>query len=95
MNEEVIRIKESILGILHKFDVKKAALFGSIVRGEASSNSDIDILIEFDGKKTLFDLVRLKMSLEGVLHRKVDVVTYKSVHPLLKESILGEQEVIL
>jgi hypothetical protein len=70
-------------------------LFGSVVRGKATQKSDVDILIEFKGKKSLFDLVHLKMNLEDALGKKVDLLTYNSLHPLLKKKILDEQEVIL
>ena len=55
----------------------------------------IDILVEFKGEKSLLDLVGLKIELEERLGKKVDVRTYNSLHPLLKERILNEQEVIL
>ncbi len=55
----------------------------------------IDILVEFKGEKSLLDLVGLKIELEERLGKKVDVLTYNSLHPLLKERILNEQEVIL
>lgn len=78
-----------------KNDVKKAAFFGSVVREELTEESDLDILVEFEGEKSLLDLVNLKMELEEVLERKVDVLTYDSLHPLLKERILKEQEAII
>ena len=88
-------IKKILIKVLMEHEVKKAALFGSIVRGEATEDSDIDLLIEFKGRKSLFDLAGLKLELQELLRRKVDVVTYKSLHPLLKERILSEEEVIL
>ena len=88
-------IKKILIKVLIEHEVKKAALFGSIVRGETTKDSDIDLLIEFKGKKSLFDLAGLKLELQELLRRKVDVVTYKSLHPLLKERILSEEKVIL
>ncbi len=88
-------LKRIILKILRKHDVKKAALFGSFARGSTTKKSDVDLLVEFRGVKSLLDLVGLKLELEDVLKKKVDVVTYKSLHPLLKNKILEEQEVIL
>lgn len=88
-------IKTKVIEVLRKHEVKKAALFGSIVRGEVTEESDIDLLIEFEGRKSLLDLAGLKLELQELLRRRVDVLTYKSLHPLLKERILGEQEVIL
>nr|QNO51592.1 hypothetical protein FJOHDBIG_00041 [Methanosarcinales archaeon ANME-1 ERB6] len=93
--DQIEEIKKTLIEALRKHEVKKAALFGSIVRGEATEESDIDLLIEFEGRKSLLDLAGLKLDLQELLRRRVDVLTYKSLHPLLKERILSEQEVIL
>ena len=95
MSSQVDQFKKIILDILKNHEVKRASLFGSIVRGEMTYDSDIDILIEFKGKKSLLDLAGLKIELEEKLKRKVDVLTYDSLHPLLKEHILAEQVEIL
>ncbi|MDL1969278.1 MAG: nucleotidyltransferase family protein [Deltaproteobacteria bacterium] len=95
MDEQIIEIREKILNALKQNDVKRASLFGSVVRGELTDESDIDILVEFKGRKSLLDLVGLKLELEEMLKRKVDILTYNSLHPLLKDRILREQEVIL
>ncbi len=92
---ELEEIRKKILPILQRAEVKSAAIFGSVSRGQDTHKSDIDILIEFGGKKSLLDLVGLKIELEAILGRKVDVLTYKSLHPLLRERILQEQQVIL
>jgi len=89
------KMRSIIIDVLRKSGVKKASLFGSFVRGEATEKSDIDLLVEFKGRKSLLDLVRLKMRLEELFGRKVDILTYKSINPLLKNRILDEQEVIL
>jgi predicted nucleotidyltransferase len=95
MNKQSEQVKNVVVDILKKSGVKKAALFGSVVRDKATQKSDVDILIEFKGKKSLFDLVHLKMILEDALGKRVDLLTYNSLHPLLKKKILDEQEVIL
>ena len=83
--------KSKIVKILRKHSVKRAGLFGSFARGEESEESDIDIVVEFEGRKSLLDLVSLKLELEQVLHKEVDITTYNALHPLLKEQILKEQ----
>ena len=93
--KKIERIKSIIIKVLKKHDVKKASLFGSIVRGESTENSDIDLLVEFEGEKSLLDLAGLKIELQELLGREVDVITYRSLHPLLREKILNEQEEIL
>jgi predicted nucleotidyltransferase len=95
MNSQIDKYKDLILEILKKHDVKRASLFGSIVRKEMTSASDIDLLVEFSGDKSLLDLVRLQIELEEKLKRKFDVLTYNSIHPLLKDQILSEQVEIL
>lgn len=88
-------IKMKILPILKKADVKKAALFGSYVRGDNTKTSDIDILVELPDNATLFELGGLKVTLEEELNKKVDVVTYKSISPIIKDSILSNQYPLL
>mgnify|MGYP001068746201 FL=1 len=95
INMELEGLKHKIIPVLLRNDVKRAAVFGSFVRGEQKEDSDIDILVEFEGKKSLLDLAGLKIELEEALQRKVDVLTYNSLHPLLKNKILQEQKVIL
>ncbi len=89
-------IKKKALPILKRHDVKRAGIFGSFARGEGTPKSDVDFLIEYRGrKKSLFDLVELKADLEETLDRKVDVITYRSIHWRLRERILAEQVVII
>ncbi len=95
MEETIEKIKEKISPILRRFDVRRAAIFGSYVRDEMEKGSDIDILVEFEGEKSLLDLVGLKLELEEVLGVKVDVVEYSTIHPLLKDRILREQVTVL
>jgi len=95
MKSQIDNYKSRILPVLKKYGVIKASLFGSIVRGEMTKNSDIDILVEFQDDKTLLDLVGLQNELIEKLKRKVDVITYNSIHPMLKEQILNEQVKIL
>ena len=95
MASQIDKFKDTILEILKKHDIKKASLFGSIVREEMTEDSDIDILVEFQGIKSLLDLARLKIELEEVLKCNVDVLTYDSLHPLLEKQILSEQVEIL
>jgi len=94
MSPDIKKIKDKISPILRRYDVTRAAIFGSFVRSENKKNSDIDILVEFEGEKSLLDLAGLKIELEELLKMEVDVLTYNSLHPLIKERILNEQEVI-
>lgn len=95
MNEKLEQIKKTVVPILKKSDIVRSAFFGSVVRGDFNDESDIDILIEFQDKKTLFDLVGLQQELEQALNRKVDLVTYRSLYPKLREIIEKEEIVIV
>ena len=97
MSKNIREIKKKITPILKNHDVKKAAVFGSFARGEQNKKSDIDILIKFkrDNDKSLLDLVGLKLDLEEVLKRKVDLVEYSTIKPLLRKTILKEQALVL
>jgi len=88
-------IKEKICPMLQRYDVARAAIFGSYARGEETPSSDLDILVEFKGGKSLLDLAGLKIELEEALGRRVDILTYKALHPLIRGRILKEQEAIL
>jgi uncharacterized protein len=92
---ELERIKRQILPILQHADIKKAALFGSYVRGDNTKESDIDILVELPENATLFELGGLKIDLEETLRKKVDVVQYKNISALIRDSVLSNQYPIL
>lgn len=86
---------EKIRQILIKWGIKKAGLFGSFARKEERGDSDIDILIEPPEGFTLLDLSGLALEIEDVVGKKVDIVTYRSIHPLLRDKILSEEVRIL
>jgi hypothetical protein len=88
-------VKGRIAPILRRRGVKRAALFGSLARGEVGEGSDIDLVVEFRDEKSLLDLVSLKLELESELDVKVDVLTYNALNPHLKRIIMEEQVAIL
>lgn len=88
-------IKQKAVPILKEAGVIRSALFGSYVRGDNTNESDIDLLIDVPRGTTLFDIVELQIRLEESLQKKVDLVTYRSIHPRLRESILEHQVQIL
>ncbi len=89
------QISKVSIPVLKKNGVVTAGIFGSYVRGQAGKRSDIDFLVKFKGRKSLLDLVGLKYDLEEKLNKKVDIITYNSIHPLLRENILKEEVKIL
>ncbi len=95
LDEYLTEFKDKILDLLQKYGVKRAELFGSIVRREMKEDSDIDILVEFEEGRSLLDLVGLKLELEELLGREVDIVTYRSLHPLIKEEVFKEKVTLM
>ena len=88
-------VKSLVVPVLRKHGVKKAGLFGSLVRGEAHKKSDIDILVKIDTDISLLDFVGIKQELEEVLKRKVDLLEYDAVKPGLRRKIQQEEIAIL
>ena len=79
---------------LRKEGVTTLSLFGSVVRGEAQANSDIDVLIEVDPEADfgLLDRIGVKHLIEDRLNRKVDVLKKGSIRPEFEQRILHEAE---
>jgi predicted nucleotidyltransferase len=75
---------------LESHGVSSLALFGSVARDEAGSESDVDILVEFDRPVGLFEFVRLQMRLEVLLGLPVDLVTPDALRQTMRDRILGE-----
>lgn len=95
LNKKLFAISKKAVPILKKNGVIEAGIFGSYAKGTENKKSDIDFLIKFKGKKTLYDLVGLKHELEEGLNKKVDVVTYNSINHLIKNEILNHEVKIL
>ena len=88
-------IKQIIRPILRKWGVNKASLFGSYVRGQAKENSDVDVLVELDDELSILDFSELKQEIEDAIDKKVDLVEFCTIKPLLKDRILKEQVPII
>ena len=95
MNPALEKRKGKIIDIMKLHGVKRASLFGSFAQGRQNKSSDVDFLVEFEGGRSLLDLSGLKIDLQELLGRDVDIITYRSVHSLLKKSILAQQEEIM
>jgi predicted nucleotidyltransferase len=89
------QIKQVTVPILNRYGVSRAGVFGSYAKNKAGKGSDIDILVEIDNNLGLFEFVRLKRELEKALRRKVDLVEYDTIKPLIRKKILKEERAIL
>ena len=84
------KIIKVIVATLKKHGIKRAGIFGSYVRGEQKKGSDIDILID-PPKGIGFGFIGIELELKDKLKKKVDLLSYRAIHPLLKKRILSEE----
>ena len=88
-------IAAKIIPILKSYGAQRASVFGSAARGDAKTESDVDILIDIKKDISLLEFIKMKQLLEKKLGRKVDLVEYQTLKPALKDKILSEQVSIL
>jgi len=88
-SKKLRQIAKIVVPILKRNGVVKAGIFGSYARGEEKKRSDVDMLVKFKG--SLLDLVRIERELKTVLRKNIDLLTYGSISPYLKEQILKEE----
>jgi uncharacterized protein len=88
--QEIARVLQENREELSAFGVASVSVFGSAARGEATSSSDIDLLVELARPMGLFKFVRLQNRLQLLLDSRVDLVTPDALHPEFRASILRE-----
>jgi predicted nucleotidyltransferase len=81
--------RDEILRIANRRGAHNVRVFGSVARGEASSASDIDLLVEMEHGRTALDLSELILDLEEALGRHVDVVEVRHSSPLAEKILSG------
>jgi len=94
--EEIKRILSEVKEELsRKFGVRRIGVFGSYVRGDQTPRSDVDILVDIDKEKKIFDnYMDLKFYLENLFGMKVDLVLESTLRKNMKEYILKEVEYV-
>ena len=88
-------VTQTVRPILERSGATRAGLFGSLVDGRFRRRSDIDILVELGSDFSLLDVIGIEQELEDALGRRVDLVEYAAIRPLLKERILAQEVRIL
>ena len=88
---EMLREKrEEIMRIAARHGARKVRVFGSVVRGESRTDSDVDFLVEMEPGRSLFDLGGLLMDLQEFLGCKVDVATENGLKKRIRDRVLKE-----
>jgi len=88
--DDVLETLHRHKGEMRRFGVLRLALFGSLARGQERPDSDVDILVAFEGQTTFDRYFDLKFWLEDLLGRPVDLVTEKALRPELAADVLRE-----
>ncbi len=93
--DEILKAyREEILRIAAKYGAYNVRVFGSVARGEARPDSDVDLLVELEPQRTLLDQIALMQSLSELLGRKVDVTEPETLHELIRDKVLREAVVL-
>ena len=88
---ELLRKKRAeILAIAAKHGASNVRIFGSVARGDDTTTSDVDILVDKHGDRSLLDLVALKQDIEELLGRRADVLTEESISRYLRDRIRAQ-----
>ena len=87
--------RQQVLEVAARHGALNVRVFGSVVRGEETPESDIDFLIDYDPEKvTPWFPGGLLMDLQDLLGRKVDVLTERGISPLIREQVLAEARLL-
>lgn len=82
--------REEILAICARYGARNVRIFGSVARGDADEQSDIDFIVDLEEGRTLFDLGGLQYELELLLKRPVDIVTESGLKLRIRDRVLHE-----
>ena len=89
--DEILKGKrDEILRIASSYGARNVRVFGSLARGQAGPDSDIDLLVKLEPGRSLLDLIGIKQDVEDLLGCEVDVVTEAAISPYLREHVLRE-----
>lgn len=89
--DELLKPKrEEILRIAAEHGAYNVRIFGSVARGEATAESDVDFLVDIEVDRNLLDRIALIQDLEALLGRKVDVAKVKNLHECIRSKVLQE-----
>lgn len=92
MHAVIDQHRTRILAIAKRHGIREVRVFGSMARGDADDNSDVDLLVSLPPERTGLALGGLLMDVQELLHRRVEVVTERSLHPDVLDRVLNEAQ---
>ena len=87
-------VKEIIISILVKHGIKRILVFGSYARNEATTKSDLDLIVDFPEGTSLLDHIGIEIELSEALNMKIDLLSRNGISPYIKDHVLKEAIVI-
>ncbi|HET8577205.1 MAG TPA: nucleotidyltransferase family protein [Methylomirabilota bacterium] len=90
IDEMLKAYRDEILRLAEQHGARNVRVFGSVARGDAGPDSDVDLLIDLEEGRSLFDHARLQVALERLLNRKVDVVSARGLKPRIRDRVLRD-----
>ena len=88
INEVLLPRRTAILALASRYGAEHVRVFGSVARGDATDESDVDFVVRMSSGRGLFDLIGFKLDVAELLGRKVDVISERGISPYLRDDIL-------
>lgn len=90
LNKLIARNRDAIKKIARRYNAANICVFGSMARGDAGNDSDVDLLADLDVNTSLLDRIALTQEIEDLLGRKIDLVTPDKLHRVIKDRVIKE-----
>jgi len=90
LHDDLLERREEILAVAARHGARRVRVFGSVIRGEETPESDLDLLVEFEPGRSLLDHIALAQDLKDLLGREVDVVTEGGLHWYIRDRVCRE-----
>lgn len=94
MDMNTAQIREAIAPVLRRYGISRAEIFGSVARGDATSASDVDVLVTIGRPMGMLSYVRMKRELENALGKNVDIITERNMNKFIEPHIRKDMQVV-
>jgi predicted nucleotidyltransferase len=94
IRERLAALRPDVLAVARRHGASNLRIFGSIATGHEHAVSDLDLLVDLPAEQSLLGVISLRQDLEDLLGCSVDVTEETSLHPLIRDEILGQAVVV-